>query len=159
MAFMTFGSFNFNTCFCFWLILFILVCERGLSQFINWYSRVWLYSHCSIWIRMQITSVESNFVNLSYSNHVLQALFGFLNIVYFYVINILYFYSTQGYLFCLIIFSRQYIRYIILHRYRYCSNYGQYIFCYYKRITYILQIYIFYVFIGYFDFFINILIL
>ena len=82
---------------------------------------------------MQITSIESNFVNLSYSNHVLQALFGFLNIVYFYVINILYFYNTQGYLFCLIIFSRQYIRYNILHQYRYCSNYGPNIFCFYKH--------------------------
>ena len=40
---------------------------------------------------MQITSVESNFANLSYSYHVLQALFGFLNIVFFDVIIRLYF--------------------------------------------------------------------
>ena len=104
---------------------------------------------------MQITSIESNFVNLSYSNHVLQALFGFLNIVYFYVVNILYFYNTQGYLFCLIIFSRQYIRYIILHKYRYCINYGQYIFCFYMDNIFILQIYIIRVFPGYLDYFIK----
>ena len=104
---------------------------------------------------MQITSIESNFVNLSYSNHVLQALFGFLNIVYFYVFNILYFYNTLGYLFCLKIFSRQYIRYIILHQYRYCSNYGQYIFCFYMDNIFILQIYIIRVFPGYLDYFIK----
>jgi len=48
-----------------------------------------------------------------------------------------------------------YIRYIILHQYRYCSNYGQYIFCFYMDNIFILQIYIIRVFPGYLDYFIK----